>query len=143
MRHSLFNGRADGKQVIGHIRRRESRSDGHHAAPDIHTYGSRNDCALGGNHGAYGGTHAPMDIRHYGHVLIYERHRGNIAKLLQRLFLEWNSFGPHANQLLATLVENVVVKRSHDLSPNTAAKDALSTSSTLLAFEFDFLSTSS
>ena len=93
-------------EVVGQIARRERRAHRHHPATDIDADRRGNDRALGRNDRTDRRAHAPVDVRHHGHVMMNERQRRHVEELRLRRILERNTVDPRMNRR-ATLLNDL------------------------------------
>ena len=94
MGHTGFDRSPDVFQVVWKIARVEAGLHGHHPATDVDSDCGRNDCALRRDHAAYGCPDAPVNVRHRGNPLEYERELGGIGQLLTRLIFKLYALRP-------------------------------------------------
>ncbi len=115
MRHGVLDGIAQAMQVVRQVAGVQRRARGDHAAADIHTHRSGNDCANRGNDAADGRALAQVHVRHNCQVLEDERHLGRVEQLLAGIVFDRYAVGPQLDRLAAGDLENVhgAVPRMH------------------------------
>src|SRR5581483_4295861 len=80
-----------------------------HATANVNANGCRNDSTHTRKYAAHGSTNPKVRIGHGGDMVIYERHLGEIDKLLNRCFFNRNPFPPQEYRLSSVTVNYVKV----------------------------------
>src|SRR6185312_3222111 len=99
----------------------EIESYSHHAAANVHTYGSRNNCILCWENRSNRCTHTPMAVWHRSQPLENKRKLGSILQLLNCLVLEWNALLPSLYDLPITCINNFIGTHYFSLNSSFSA----------------------